>query len=145
VTNQITRVALLMGRALRLRCPNCGGGGIMRHWLKLHHSCPTCEIRFERGEEGYWVGAYMFNLIAAELVWAGSMVALLWWTWPSPPWTLILVGGVMLMVVAPVAFFPFARTLFLAFDLIFRPPKPDDYPGPHEPGAAARWDGPPPD
>ncbi len=129
-----------MGRALRLRCPNCGGGGILRHWLKLHESCPTCEIHFERGEEGYWVGAYMFNLIAAEQLWAGSMVALLWWTWPSPPWELFLTGGVALMIVAPVLFFPFARTLFLAFDLIFRPPKPDDYPGPHEPGAAARKD-----
>ena len=66
------------------------------------------------------------------------MVGFLVWTWPTPPWTALLIGGVVLMLAAPVAFFPFARTLFLAFDLIFRPAKADDYPGPHEAGAPSR-------
>ena len=30
----------------------------------------VCGFRFERGEEGYQVGAYMFNIIAAELLFA---------------------------------------------------------------------------
>jgi hypothetical protein len=41
--------------------------------------------------------------------------------WPSPPWTALQVGGVILMLIAPFAFFPFSKTLFLAFDLVFRP------------------------
>lgn len=30
-------------------------------------------------------------------------------------------GGIALMVIAPFVFFPFPKTLFLAFDLLFRP------------------------
>jgi hypothetical protein len=31
-----------------------------------------------------------------------------------------------LMLVVPFLFFPFSKTLFLAFDLLFRPAGPDD-------------------
>jgi len=31
------------------------------------------------------------------------------------------------MVIAPFLFYPFSKTLFLAFDLIFRPPSPEDF------------------
>lgn len=136
--HQFQRIATLFIRAMRLRCPNCGGRPIILSWFTICENCPLCGIRLQRGEDGYWVGAYMFNLIAAELIWAGSMVAILWWTWPQPPWTALLVGGVVLMVLAPVVLFPFSRLTFLAFDLVFRPARPDDYPGPHEPGAALR-------
>jgi uncharacterized protein (DUF983 family) len=125
---QLRRITTLFMRALRLRCPSCGGHPVILRWFMVSDNCPACGIRLQRGEEGYWVGAYMFNLIAAELVWAGSMVAVVWWTWPSPPWTGLLVGGVLLMVLMPVAFFPFSRLVFLAFDLVFRPPQPEDYP-----------------
>lgn len=134
------RAATLFHRAIRLQCPNCGGRPVFLNWFTTCDNCPVCGIRLERGETGYWVGAYMFNLVAAELVWAASMVVLLWWTWPDPPWTMLLVGGVILMVVTPVVFFPFARMFFLAFDLVFRPAKADDYPGPHEAGASTRKD-----
>ncbi len=125
---QLQRITTLFLRALRLRCPSCGGHPIILRWFMVSDNCPVCGIRLQRGEQGYWVGAYMFNQIAAELVWAGSMVAVVWWTWPSPPWTGLLVGGVLLMVLVPVAFFPFSRLVFLAFDLVFRPQQPEDYP-----------------
>ncbi len=80
----------------------------------------------ERGEQGYQVGSYMFNIVAAELVFAGSFLAVLLATWPSPPWDLLLYGGMALMVLMPLAFFPFSKTLFLAFDLIFRPATPTE-------------------
>ncbi len=125
---QLRRITTLFLRALRLRCPSCGGHPVILRWFMVSDNCPVCGIRLQRGEEGYWVGAYMFNLIAAELVWAGSMVTIVWWTWPTPPWTGLLVGGVLLMVLMPVAFFPFSRLVFLAFDLVFRPQQPEDYP-----------------
>jgi hypothetical protein len=80
----------------------------------------------ERGEEGYQVGSYMFNIIAAELVLAAVFVGIVLLTWPSPPWTLLEYGGIALMVIAPFVFFPFSKTLFLAFDLLFRPPTPEE-------------------
>ena len=69
----------------------------------------------------------MFNIIAAELIWAAVFLGILLATWPAPPWDALLYGGVAMMVIAPFLFFPFAKLLFLAFDLTFRPPAPDDF------------------
>jgi hypothetical protein len=62
------RAAILVWRAFGLRCPNCGGGPIFESWLRIRPRCPVCRLRLERGEEGYQVGAYMFNIVASELV-----------------------------------------------------------------------------
>jgi uncharacterized protein (DUF983 family) len=109
------------GRAFLLRCPNCGGGGILRSWFQLKQQCPDCGLSFDREEQGYIVGAYMFNIIVAELVFAAIFIATLLATWPDPPWALLTYGGAALMVLLPILFYPFSKTLFLAFDLIFRP------------------------
>jgi hypothetical protein len=69
----------------------------------------------------------MFNIVASELVFALIFLGVLIATWPNPPWDLLLYGGAVLMVVAPFLFYPFSKTLFLAFDLIFRPPTPEDF------------------
>jgi hypothetical protein len=82
---------------------------------------PGLRPQFERGEEGYQVGPYMFNIIAAELCFAAVFVAVLLLTSPDPPWRLLEYGGITLMIVAPFVFYPFSKTLFLAFDLVFRP------------------------
>jgi hypothetical protein len=84
-------------------------------------------MRLARGEEGYIVGAYMFNMVAAELIFAAIFIGILVYTWPDPPWELLLYGGVALMVIVPVIFYPFSKTLFLAFDLLFRPPMREDF------------------
>ena len=89
----------------------------------MRERCPACGIRLARGEEGYQVGAYMFNMIAAELIFVGILVS----TWPEPPWDPLLYGGVALMILLPVLFYPFSKTLFLAFDLVFRPPMAEDF------------------
>lgn len=114
-------VPLLVGRALRLRCPQCGGGPLFRSWLAIQDRCPTCGLRTERGEAGYVVGAYMFNFIAAEMIWAAVVVNLVVFTWPTPPWNLLLYGGGGLMIIMPFLCYPFSKTVFLAFDLVFRP------------------------
>ena len=75
----------------------------------------------ERGEQGYQVGSYMFNIIASELIFAALFLGVVYLMWPSPPWTVLQIGGVILMLIAPFVFFPFSKTLFLAFDLVFRP------------------------
>lgn len=106
---------------MRLRCPNCGGGPLFRSWLRMHPQCPACGLRLERGEDGYQVGSYMFNIIAAELLFLAVFLAVLVLTWPAPPWALLQYGAPALMVIAPFLFFPFSKTLFLAFDLLFRP------------------------
>jgi uncharacterized protein (DUF983 family) len=111
----------MFARALRLRCPNCGQGKPFVSWFRMRSQCEVCGLAFERGDEGYQVGSYMFNIVAAELVFAVVFVAIVLATWPSPPWSLLQYGGIALMVVVPFGLFPFTKTLFLAFDLIFRP------------------------
>jgi hypothetical protein len=59
--------------------------------------------------------------MAAELLWAALCGMVVSATWPNPPWTLLLDGGGGLMLALPVACYPFSKTVFLAFDLMFRP------------------------
>lgn len=121
MTRPSARPLTLLARAFRLRCPNCGGGDLFGSWFRMREQCPTCHIRTERGEQGYVVGAYMFNIVAAELIWAASVGAIAVATWPDPPWNLLLYGGGALMLGLPFCCYPFSKTLFLAFDLLFRP------------------------
>jgi uncharacterized protein (DUF983 family) len=119
-------------RAMRLRCPHCGGGPIFVTWSKLVPNCPVCGLGLERGEQGYWLGAYFFNLMAVETVFTVWVTGFLLWTWPSPPWDFLQISTVVLMLIVPVGFFPYSKTLFLAFDLMVRPPTEEDFVLPHE-------------
>jgi uncharacterized protein (DUF983 family) len=122
----VRRAWVLLWRAVRLRCPNCGGGPMFDSWLRMRSHCPRCGLPTNRGEQGYEVGSYMFNIVAAELIFAAVFVGVLLLTWPSPPWNALLYGGMALMLIVPFLFFPFSKTLFLAFDLLFRPASPDE-------------------
>jgi hypothetical protein len=103
----------------------------------MRPACPVCGLHFERGEQGYIVGAYMFNIVAAELVFAAIFIGVLVATWPAPPWTFLQYGGGLLMVVMPFLFYPFSKTLFLAMDLWVRPPDYEAAERDAPPGAAA--------
>lgn len=131
-------------RAMRLRCPHCGGGPIFTSWSRLLPSCPVCGLGLERGEQGYWLGAYFFNLMAVETVFTVWVAGFLAVTWPDPPWALFQATTVALMVITPFLFFPFSKTLFLAFDLVVRPPDADDFAAPREASPHSRRDPPAP-
>ncbi|HXE57339.1 MAG TPA: DUF983 domain-containing protein [Gemmatimonadales bacterium] len=128
----VRRALRLFGRALRLRCAHCGGGPVFLSWSHRSPNCPSCGIRFERGERGYWLGAYFFNLILMETVFTVWFLGFLAATWPAPPWKVFHYGTIALMLVAPVVGFPFSKTLFFAFDLLVRPPVPEDFEAPRE-------------
>ena len=65
--------------------------------------------------------ALWFNLLMAEgfstMVFVGTVIA----TWPSPPWDTLQYVGPLEALITPFLFWPFARSLFLAFDLCIRP------------------------
>lgn len=118
------------GRALALRCPRCGGRGILRTWFKMADRCPTCGLALERGESSeFWIGAYVFNLVAGEILAIGIPVIWMIVSAPRQPWTAIEITAALLAIVLPAAFFPFSRTLWLAWDLSFRPFEPGDVGG----------------
>jgi len=114
-------------RALRLRCPRCGGGGIWRTWFTMRHACPTCGQVFERGESSdFWIGAYLINLVVAETS-AVVIAGIMWMVLGSRVSFNVLWGASMaLAILMPVLFYPFSRDLWLALDLHFRPEETGD-------------------
>jgi uncharacterized protein (DUF983 family) len=114
-------------RALRLRCPLCGAGHITRRWVTVVPTCPRCRLRLDRGEPDYWIGAMLFNLIAAETLFACAVLAVLLLTWPNPPWDALYWGGIAGTIVMPIVTYPVTKLIWLTFDLLFRPPHPGDF------------------
>jgi len=108
-------------RGARLRCPHCGGGGLFTRWIVMRPTCPGCHLKLDRGEADYFIGGFVVNFVVAELIIVlGALVGIVT-TWPEVPWRAIQLYLLLLMVPTPIFFYPFAKTLWLATDLIFRP------------------------
>jgi uncharacterized protein (DUF983 family) len=125
-TLDVRRAFPLFWRAIRLRCPNCGGRGIFASWLTLRERCPTCGIPLNRAEDDYFIGAYLFNLIAVELIVAVTITVFGWLTYPRTPWTLLEITTVVLLVGGAFFCYPFAKTTWIAFDIMLRPVTPEE-------------------
>ncbi len=91
----------------------------------MNDRCPSCGLALERGEDSdFWLGAYAINLVIAEGFAAVVGAIVLWRTWPRS--TLAEWIAITLAVIMPIVFFPFSRTLWLAWDLSFRPTEEGD-------------------
>lgn len=113
------RLLVVFSRALRRRCPYCGGSGIFRGWWTLRDNCPHCRASYNR-EEGYFLGAYAINLLVAEFLGLGLVVAMLIWSGFS---TLTMqITAVVVAIGLPLLFFPYSRTCWIALDLVLHPP-----------------------
>jgi uncharacterized protein (DUF983 family) len=110
-----------VARAVLRRCPNCGESNVFSSWMRLVDECPTCRLRFER-EEGYWLGAILFNTAATIGVFGLAMVLWAVSTWPDPPWNTMLVAGIVFNLVAPIVFYPYSKTLWVAVEITAHPP-----------------------
>ncbi len=115
------RSAARSARAGRsLRCPRCGGGGILRTWLKIRTDVRRAVWRSSAVRIRLLDRRIRVQPRVGEGIAIG--VPIIWMIAPSPtPWTLIEVVGRVLAVALPFVFFPFSRTLWLAWDLSFRP------------------------
>jgi uncharacterized protein (DUF983 family) len=129
---------LIFRRALRLRCPLCGGGPVLLGWFTVAPSCPSCGLHLDRDEPGYWVGSYTVNLFLTEGVLGSALLIGLLATWPAVPWTALSVTLVVLALSVPVLVLPLTKVLYLAIDLAFRPVEDSDLSTPHEAGLAKR-------
>jgi uncharacterized protein (DUF983 family) len=118
----------LFWRAVRRRCPRCGGRGIFASWLKLEDRCPTCGYQFER-EEGFFTGVYLVNysLIAVVIV-AELVVYFLYANANSNDGDVSYVPALLVCgataVLLPLVTYPFAKSIWAAIDLAARPLDP---------------------
>jgi uncharacterized protein (DUF983 family) len=90
-------------------------GHLFRRWFTLVDDCPRCGLHFER-EAGYWTGAMAVNISVAGGLFAVAFMATLAFTIPDVPVVPLLAVFVPIMIVLPIAFYPYSKTIWMAFD-----------------------------
>lgn len=106
-------IPVILGRSLRLRCPNCGKGKFLAHGFTTNRSCDVCGMLIER-EDGYWTGAIYVNLIATQFLIVAGLFLLLFGT-DLGLWTQIGILTVF-AIVFPTVFYPFSKSIWLGMD-----------------------------
>jgi hypothetical protein len=94
---------------------------VLVHWFRLRERCGRCDRPLERGEQDYFLGGMLFNLVISELLFAGAFAAVLIGMWPTVPWDGIEIAAPLGMAVTPFVMYPVSKLVWLAFDLILRP------------------------
>ncbi len=127
VRSETGRSSPAPGRMLRRgamkRCPACGAGRLFARWFRMADRCPGCDYQFAR-EAGFFLGAYVMNLaIAQGLVMVLAVVPTIIMLNANPGASLVpvFVGGLVGAVLAPLFFYPFSKTLWVAIELTLRP------------------------
>lgn len=118
----------MLWRAVRRRCPWCGGkGAFFTGWFAKAPSCATCGLRWRRGDVGFELGAATIAAILTlgPLVLAlGITVAI---TWPSVAVVPLLVVLGVSALVLPIITYPLSYTIWQSLDLLMRPVDIDDF------------------
>lgn len=123
VVPKLRDVLRIFSRALTLRCPNCGSPGLLRSWFKLKYRCPRCGIRLDRGEaDDSFLGGMFFNIVLAEIIFALVLLIVVIVMWPNVPWAGVEYSLIVAMIAAPIVLYPVSRIMWLALDLLLRPP-----------------------
>jgi uncharacterized protein (DUF983 family) len=84
-------------------------------YFHIVKDCPQCGLHFER-EAGYWSGALAINIMAVGGLFAIVFVALLAVTIPKVPVLPILAVLVPIVVLGPIVYYPFSKTVWMAVD-----------------------------
>lgn len=113
------RFVVATGRAVRRHCPYCGAGNVFTGWFTLKDRCPACNTLFAY-EDGYFLGAYVINLVFTEFL----TVAVVVWMIAGTDMSVLRMQliGISLAVILPLLFYPIAVLLWVALDLGIHPP-----------------------
>lgn len=119
--------ARMLRRGAIRRCPRCGGGRLFRTWWSIRDRCPRCGVRFVR-EEGYFTGVYLVNFGVVLVVLFVLVMGVALWLGSHPDASPVpfLVAGTVIAIGFPIAFYPFARTIWAALDLAMTPMELDE-------------------
>ncbi|MDC0934702.1 DUF983 domain-containing protein [Pirellulales bacterium] len=99
-------------RCLRLRCPHCGIGHLVKSWRETHDECSHCGFDF-RVEGGFYLGSIYLNYGLMAAVSLGVGMPLVWFQVVSP--AIVVSVGAVLCVLLAVWFWRYARALWLGF------------------------------
>lgn len=116
----------LLARGLRLRCPHCGGGPVLKSWFKLRVRCGSCGLRLERGEHDYFAGSLLLNYCLSGVLFLVVLAIVIISSWPEVPWDALQYGAPLGIIATPFVLFPFTKLLWLAADIIMRPVTPEE-------------------
>jgi uncharacterized protein (DUF983 family) len=114
----LARLVRAERRALRLICPRCGRAPLFRGWFRMNVVCAACDLRFERAQ-GYWVGAIYVNYGVTVLIAVGGFFVLRATLDLGTAWQLAL--WVPFVIVFPLWFFRYSRSLWLGLELALNP------------------------
>jgi uncharacterized protein (DUF983 family) len=112
------RAAQIARRALRLRCPRCGASPLFRGWFTMERECRLCGLLFERAQ-GYFVGAIYINYAVTAVIAVGGYFVL--WTWTNLSTAAQFAIWVPFLVMFPLWFFRWSRSLWLALEYLVNP------------------------
>ncbi len=117
----------MLWRGVRRRCAWCGGkGAFFRGWFAKQDTCRTCGIGWQRGYEGFELGAMAISAVVcfgSLVVALGVAIALTVPDIPVVPLLVILGAGA---VALPLVVYPLSYTIWQGIDLMMHPPAPDE-------------------
>jgi uncharacterized protein (DUF983 family) len=116
---------MMIGRAVRRRCPLCGGRGAwFRRWSQKDDRCHTCGFAWNRNTDGFMTGSMTINIIITFTLIFVVLLVMTIVTYPELPVAPLVIALVAVAVVVPLVVHPITYTLWLAVDLAMRPPTP---------------------
>ncbi|CAN5530988.1 hypothetical protein BH09GEM1_BH09GEM1_00680 [soil metagenome] len=116
-----SRALLLASRAMRLSCPNCGKGRVLKGFNEVHEQCTVCCFRYARSDDDYFSGAMFFGLMIGETMAVLVIGAFIWITYPNVPWNFMQFAIPVILLLVMIALFPISRVVWLAVDVLMRP------------------------
>jgi uncharacterized protein (DUF983 family) len=117
-TSILRKLLLLVWRAMRLRCPACGGTKLFLGWFTMHDACSACGRPF-RGDAGYFLGSIYFNYGVTGMLVVAIYFAMYFGNVLTNEQRLAVLA--VFVVLFPLWFFRYARALWMAFDEFWDP------------------------
>jgi uncharacterized protein (DUF983 family) len=109
-------------RGLRVRCAWCGSRKtFVRRWLGKYQRCRTCGLQWRR-EEGFELGPVALNTVITFFCLTVAMTIGFVASYPDIAALPIIVSGIAIAVLVPIAIYPLTFTIWFAFDVLSHPP-----------------------
>jgi uncharacterized protein (DUF983 family) len=122
----VARVFQALRSVVRLRCPNCGRGAVLKAFHRLHERCSVCNFRYERSDENYFQGAVFVHFMLGGFSFAASLLIFLLVMWPTVPWDALTYGAPLAILIFAVAIYPISKVVWLTADVMLRPVMPEE-------------------